>query len=382
MTIKLYDKEPYASEFEATVTESVIDGELYRIVLDQTLFFPMEGGQSEDKGTLNGLEVCKVLIDTKTDIIYHYVKGSLTLNEKVTGKIDFEHRYRNMQMHSGEHIFSGTVHNLFGYNNAGFHLSENGAHMDFDHKLSKEDILKVEEIVNRVIYSNVEIKTYYPSKDELAEINYRSKKEIEGDVRLVEIPGTDICACCAPHVHKTGEIGIFKVIGFENYKGGVRVYYLCGLRALEHYNKEIDTLLEISQLTSAKKEEEAKKVREIYEENRDLKVKLLTIENELLETQIQANVNRAKESFMVLEPQKAHLMKFAMELLHKYYSDRCVVLCGDDENGYRFFIESENEDLTLLLKTLKENLNMKGGGKPSSIQGNFDEKLNEIRKIV
>lgn len=382
MTVKLYDNEPYAKEFTATVKEVVVAGEYYRVMLDQTLFFPMQGGQSEDRGTLNGKEVVKVEIDSATDTIYHYVSGVLTEGEQVAGVIDFEHRYRNMQMHSGEHIFSGTAHNMFGCNNVGFHLSENSAHMDFDRKLSKEDILRIEEIVNRVIYSNVEIKITVPSPEELNLIDYRSKKELKGDIRLVEIPGTDICACCAPHVKRTGEIGIFKVTGFENYKGGVRVYYLCGLRALDYYNSALDTLLEISQLTSAKKGEESKKVEEIFAENKDLKTKLLTTENELLEKDIISACKDGKKGIVILPLEKQHLMKFAMELLHKYYKGRCSVLAGNDEAGYRFFVESDEEDLTLLLKDLKEKLDMKGGGKPSSIQGSINEKIDKIYILV
>lgn len=382
MTEKLYYADAYAIEFEAKALLCERVGEQYKVLLDKTLFFPEEGGQSPDKGTLNGIEVCDVQIDGASKDIFHFTKESFSTGETVKGKIDFDYRFRNMQMHSGEHIFSGLMFKRFGLTNVGFHLSDNGAHMDFDGKLTKEEVLSLEEAVNRVIVSNAKVITSFPSKEELASIDYRAKKEIEGQLRLVEIEGADICACCAPHVLRTGEIGIFKVLSVENYKGGIRVCYLCGFRALEDYNSKIDTLTLISTETSAKRGEEARKVKEMNEELLKLRFEKLALTNSIIEAKIRAEKTDEKDGKVIIPLEYSASIKFAMEIMHRYYNGRCSVLCGDDESGYRYFIESSGENLIELSNKLKNEFGAKGGGKPESIQGSINEKLKIFEQFI
>ena len=224
-TIKLYDNDAYATQFEANVlysNETEHNGQTcYEIILDKTLFFPEEGGQTPDKGTINGMEVLDVQI--KDDIITHYIKAEQPIdivkeNDAVTGSIDWTHRFSNMQQHSAEHIFSGLVYKEYGYQNFGFHLSDNIVTMDFNGPLTIEQIEELEWKVNQAIVQNVAIDTCYPTTGELAMLTYRSKLELETNVRIVTIEGYDVCACCAPHVKRTGEIGGFKVINAQNYK--------------------------------------------------------------------------------------------------------------------------------------------------------------------
>ena len=153
--------------------------------------------------------------------IYHYISEECEahIGDFVAGSIDFEYRFSNMQNHSGEHIFSGLAKKYFDCTNVGFHLSDSEVTFDYDKPLSDEEIEFLEKEVNKVIYENHKIWAYYPSEEELLKLDYRSKKEIEGAVRLVEIEDVDLCACCAPHVGRTGEIGILKVVDFINYKG-------------------------------------------------------------------------------------------------------------------------------------------------------------------
>jgi len=380
MTKKLYDDDAYAVGFTGSVVECFKENEMYKVVLDQTLFFPEEGGQSPDLGTLNGIPVKDVKI--KGDEIFHYLESPIRVGEKVTGIIDFEHRFKNMQMHSGEHIFSGLVYKKYGFNNVGFHLSDNSATIDLDGKLTKEELRELEADVNRVIFQNVTIKAFYPSKEELSKTEYRSKKEIDGEVRLVLIEGADICACCAPHVHRTGEIGIFKITGFESYKGGIRINYLCGFRALSDYSERIDSLTEISHLLMVKSGEEADKVNSIFEENKDLKYKLFLLNNRIIENEIVNTFTGNENGVRVAPAEEASNMKYSMELMHKYYKGTCYLFCGDNENGYRYLIESVNEDLLELSKMLKEKFGAKGGGKKNSIQGSVIANIDDLLKIV
>ena len=213
-TIKLYDQDAYAVKFTAKVLSCRENIEknrtTYETVLDQTHFFPEEGGQSPDKGTINGVEVLDVQI--KKDVIFHTLKAPLTEGSKVEGEIDWTHRFSNMQQHSGEHIFSGLVHGKFGYDNVGFHLSDQSVTMDFNGILSDTEVREIEQKVNECIARNIEIEVTFPSKELEKQLEYRSKIEIEDQIRIVTIPGFDVCACCAPHVRRTGEIGILKVL--------------------------------------------------------------------------------------------------------------------------------------------------------------------------
>lgn len=380
MTIKLYDENAYLKEFDAVVTSCEQEKDLFKVTLDKTAFFPEEGGQTPDKGTLDGIEVLDVKI--KGDEIFHYFKAPFKVGETYHGVIDFNHRYKNMQMHSGEHVFSGLVHKHFGYNNVGFHLSDNSATMDYDGKISFEEALALEEEANTVIYENKKISAYYPSKEELSLLEYRSKKELSGPVRIVTIEDTDICACCAPHVGATGEIGMLKIISLENYKGGVRINYLCGYRALKDYEKRIDDLREISRCLSAKAGEELSKVNKLNEELKDLRFDYISVKNELISLRIKEGFTGKEDGYIVLLPSESSFMKFAMESLKKVYKGISYVFCGDEENGYRYLIESDTKDLTPISENYKNQFNAKGGGRNGSIQGSVPASVNELITLI
>ena len=241
MTEKLYDKDAYASEFIASVVgiEKNADGKTI-IELDKTLFFPLEGGQNPDTGVLtdaSGKEYNVIDVKIKDDVITHYIEGDCNLKagDTVTGKIDFNHRFDLMQHHSGEHIFSGITYGKYGYNNVGFHLTEEICTIDVGGPLKEDEIKELEYLTNKAISENVPIITGYPSPEEIAKLEYRSKKEVKGPLRIVEVKGYDVCACCAPHVRSTGEVGSFHIVKYENYKGGVRLTVKCGLRAVREY---------------------------------------------------------------------------------------------------------------------------------------------------
>lgn len=369
MTKKLYDIDAYATKFEATVIAvSEKNGE-YEVELDETLFFPNEGGQSCDQGQINGISVNHVEI--KNNIVYHYLPVAIEAGTKVTGEIDWKHRFSNMQMHSGEHIFTGLIHNKYGFNNVGFHLSDNSATMDYDGKLSEEELKELERLTNQIIWSNKTIKAYYPSKEELAALDYRSKKEIDGDIRIVIVEDTDICACCAPHVRLTGEIGMFKIVNFENYKGGIRVHYLCGNRALNHYDERVRSLKSISTGLTVREGMEAEATLNLIKASKDKDFEIVRLNNLIIEREI---TNKAitlpeENGVFILSKDKASYLRYAMEVMHRYYPGICASFAGDDENGYRYLIETNDGDLSDVQTTLREKYGAKGGGKKNSIQG-------------
>ncbi len=249
MTEKLYDKDSHLKEFTGTVLSCKKMGEKYAATLNRTAFFPEGGGQQSDRGYLGDAYISDVQI--KNGEILHFADKPLSVGQAYDCKLDFDFRFRNMQNHSGEHIISGIVHRLYGFNNVGFHLGAEMT-MDFDGELTRRQLDEIEDLANKAVYENLPVKAYYPTDEELKQLDYRSKLDLKENVRIVEIKGVDVCACCAPHVKATGEIGVIKILDFEKYKGGVRLIVKCGADALRDYREKYKNVLEISNLLSAK----------------------------------------------------------------------------------------------------------------------------------
>ena len=376
MTKKLYYEDAYATEFDAVV----VSCEGNQVVLDQTLFFPEEGGQSPDKGVLGGVNVLDVQI--KNDIITHTLDKPLEVGAVVHGEIDWKHRFSNMQQHSGEHIFSGTVNRLYGYNNVGFHLSDNIVTMDFDGALTEEDVAKIEYLVNETIVKNVPITVTYPTKEELAAMQYRSKIEIEGQVRIVTIEGADVCACCAPHVRRTGEIGMLKVMSVQNHRGGVRISMLCGFRALEAFREKAAVITELMGALTASQELLPDRVEKLKAANQDYKYRLASAKQRLMEIKM-AEIPAEQEHVILFEQDIENLvMRNAVNELTARHSGVCGVFVGNDEDGYHFIIGSANVDCTQVAAVLREKTGAKCGGKKLMIQGSVQASEAVLREAL
>lgn len=378
-TKKLYDIDAYDTEFEGTVLlcDEVISVDTegtqkvcYEVVLDKTLFFPEEGGQTPDKGTLGGAEVIDVQI--KGDVIKHYVETAFSIDDSVVGKIDWKHRFFNMQQHSGEHLFSGLAYRKYGLRNVGFHLSNQIVTMDFDKALSENELKEMEWEINEAIVANVEIKTGYPTKEELSKLEYRSKIEIDGDVRIVEIPGYDICACCAPHVHRTGEIGIFKIQNVQNYKGGMRISFLCGFRALEEYRKKASIISELSGSLSTNQDNLLEYVNKLKTQVQTLKTQLSNTKQTLMESKIAEIPADQKDVIFFEKDIDVPVMRSVVNKLVEQHEGICGVFVGSDEDGYNYIIGSKTVDCREVATKLREELNARGGGKSQMIQGSVE----------
>lgn len=389
-TMKLYDYDAYATEFEAEVlgceAVKIINKDeeekiVYEVVLDQTLFFPEEGGQTPDKGILGETEVLDVQI-TKDGCIKHFMNQPLEVGSKVKGAIDWKHRFFNMQQHSGEHLFSGLAYRKHGLKNVGFHLSNQIVTMDFDKALSEEQLKEMEWMINEAIVANVEIKTGYPTKEKLESLEYRSKIEIEGAVRIVEIPGYDICACCAPHVHRTGEIGMFKIQSVQNYKGGMRISFLCGFRALEEYRRKSEIISQLSGILTTNQENLPAFVNKQKTQIQSLKTQLSNAKQILMENKI-AEIPAEQRNVILFEKDiDTPVMRTIVNKLVETHEGICGVFVGDDENGYNYIIGSKTIDCRDVAVKLREELNARGGGKAPMIQGSVEASKNKIVDVV
>lgn len=377
-TKKLYDIDAYKTEFEARVIscEKVEAGNscddakaMYGVILDQTLFFPEEGGQTPDKGSIDGKEVLDVQI--KDDVITHYLAEPMEAGNMVKGTIDWQHRFFNMQQHSGEHLFSGLAYRKYGLKNVGFHLSNQIVTMDFDKALSEAQLKEMEWEINEAIVANVEIKTGYPTKEALESMDYRSKIEIDGAVRIVEILGYDVCACCAPHVHRTGEIGIFKIQSVQNYKGGMRISFLCGFRALEEYRRKSEIVSELSGILTTNQENLVDHVTKLREQVHSLKVQLSNEKQMRMEQKLTEIPSEQKDVILFEQELETPVVRNVVNRLMEDHDGVCGLFVGDDTEGYQFIIGSKSVDCREIATKLRENLGARGGGKSQMIQGSI-----------
>ena len=383
-TVRLYDQDAYATEFEAEVLacEEVEKKEkkVYQVWLDQTLFFPEEGGQSPDMGTIDGIKVLDVQI--KDEVITHTLAAPLAVGTMVKGVVDWKHRFYNMQQHSGEHIFSGIVHNRFGYDNVGFHLSDSIVTMDFNGVITAEDIEKIETEVNQAIIENIPVEVSYPTKEELKVLEYRSKIEIEGQVRIVTIPGYDVCACCAPHVRRTGEIGMLKVMNVQSYKGGVRISILCGFRALEAFRQKADIITELMAQFSTNQEALVENVTKLKNTNQTMKNQLALAKQELMEYKVAAIPEDSENAILFESDLDTPVVRNVVNGLVEQFTGICAVFVGNDESGYQFIVGSKNKDCRAIAAALREKLSARGGGSDKMIQGSVAASQLQIEELL
>lgn len=380
MTRKLYYEDSHMQEFTATVLSCEAHKDTFRIALDATAFFPEGGGQGGDTGFLNDIEV----FDTheKEEIIWHYTKQALVPGTLVTGRIDWDKRFSRMQQHSGEHIVSGLVHARFGYDNVGFHLGDGETTLDFNGPVSKEELAQIELAANQVVWRNLPIQVSYPSKEELASLEYRSKIEIAGQVRIVTFPGVDVCACCAPHVNFTGEIGLIKLVSVQAHRGGVRVTMLAGGRALLDYREKEASVKTVSVLLSAKEALVTDAVERIKQENFQLTGRLMQFQDAMVRDKA-ASVPEGTENIAFFEESlDAATMREFVNLLTARCSGIACVFVGNDNDGYRYVLGSAHVDVRPLCKKLNETFHGKGGGKPEMVQGSLNGAEKAIRAFL
>jgi alanyl-tRNA synthetase len=378
MTIKLYDNDSYATEFDATVISCEKTEKGYKTLLDRTAFFPEEGGQCADRGEIDGVEITHV--ELAGEEIYHYSETAFDVGACVHGKIDFALRFRNMQNHTGEHIICGIAHKLFGYNNVGFHLGADYVTMDLDGELTAEDVQRIEKLANEAVYANMPVSCRYPSAEELAEMDYRAKLDITENVRIVTVGDVDMCACCAPHVAKTGEIGIIKILDAIRYKGGMRLNILCGSLAVEDYHQRYVRNVEISGLLSAKQQDIVSAVEKLLEDNNSLRQQIGE-KNKQIASVIAEGVQPSDGNVClyngILTPDMLRLV--ANDAMDKVQGI-LVVLCGNDSDGYKYVMATSQGDISSWVKDANTALNGRGGGKGNMAQGSFASTLEEIEK--
>ena len=380
MTEKLFYENSYMKVFSASVLECEAAEEYWNIVLDQTAFFPEGGGQYADTGVLDEAKVLDV--QEKNGVIIHKTDRPLKVGADVVGTLNWGERFMKMQQHTGEHIVSGLVHRRFGYNNVGFHLGSEDCTMDFNGEITKEELAEIEILANEAVAKNLEVLVTYPTDEELENLNYRSKKEIDGQVRIVAIPEYDVCACFAPHVVRTGEIGQIRLTNVQHYKGGVRVTMLCGFRALADYNKKSKSVKEISAQLCAKEDEVSEAVEHLKNEMAQLKIKNTLLQQEILRYRAQYAEITDGIACLFEKDLDGDSPRILMNQVLEKECKLCAVFCGNDTDGYRYVIGSRSVDLRNIVKELNAVFSGRGGGKPEMVQGSLKGNEKELRAWI
>ena len=375
---RLYYESSYIKNFTASVTgcRERKDGR-WEITLDQTAFFPEGGGQPWDTGTLGGADVLEV--HERDGEVIHYTDRPLEAGSQVEGCLDWERRFDHMQGHSGEHILTGCIHRRFGYDNVGFHMGSEEITIDFNGLLTGEELDEMEREANEAIYRNLPVQILTPSPEELENMEYRSKKELSGQVRITVIPGVDVCACCGTHVEHTGEVGLIKVLGMIHYKGGVRISLLCGQKALLHTAKRQKQIASLSVLLAAKQDEVPAAVERLKAEKEKLEMELSRMRQAQTEAKAAALPERSGGLAVFEEMDPVQLRRYCT-LLYEGGKGDIVLACARRGDGCLYVLGSSKRDMRSFSKKLNGLLRGKGGGSSLMAQGTFQAEEEEIRR--
>ncbi|MBR5095334.1 MAG: hypothetical protein IK095_09570 [Oscillospiraceae bacterium] len=376
MTEKLYYLDSHLFAFEAVVTGCEETKKGWTVTLDRTAFFPEGGGQPADTGTIGPARVLDAH-ERKGEVL-HTTDRPLPVGERFVCALDREQRLRRMQDHSGEHILSGLIYREHGFDNVGFHMGEDCMTMDYSGELSWEQLMAVEQLANVAVRADLPLKIWWPEPEELAALQYRSKLDLTEDVRIVEIPGIDRCACCAPHVARTGEVGLIKILSAERHRGGVRITAVCGLDAAERVRAYQESVTAISGLLSVPREQIVPAAERLLQRFEEQKLRISALELALARQRADS-IPPAEEAVVLFEEE---LGEPALRELVNALTEKCplaAVFTGSDREGWRYIIGSRRVDLRRNGKAVNAGIQGRGGGSPTMIQGRAAASAEAIR---
>jgi alanyl-tRNA synthetase len=343
----LYEKDPYKKKFRANLTSIEEKNSKYQVTLDKTYFYPEGGGQPSDKGKINGIDVNYVY--KEKDKVIHIIDKKPSKEKDLTCEIDWERRYDLMQQHTGQHLLSAVFKNEYNLNTVGFNLSEESLRIDLDKQISREKIKEVEEKVNNYIYRNIEISTLYPSKETLNNLDLRKEPTVDNNIRVIKIGEIDKSPCGGTHLNSTGELGIIKIISTENYKGGLRISFVCGKRALEDYSFKNNIITEL-------KDELSVPPLNLISEVKRYKSDLKESENEI------SALNKKLLEYQAEELKKSAELIDGIKVIKKYFEEKSyddVQLLSDilcNENNMICIFAQKDENTARLLLSRSEGL--------------------------
>ena len=374
-TEKLYYSDAYLKDFEATVLSCEEGKGGYLITLDRTAFYPEGGGQPADHGTLNGVSVSDV--HEKDNVIIHTCSAPLEVGSSVHGTLDWARRFDHMQQHSGEHIVSGMLCQAFHCDNVGFHMGADLVTIDYNADMTWEDVLAIEARANQYLWENHPFVATYPTAEELEALDYRSKRELTGQVRIASFPGADTCACCGTHVAQSGEVGLVKFLSCQKFRSGVRLELVCGQRAMALLAQNWEQNRAIGQALSVKGEKTFAAVQRLQTELADTKARAATLEEDSFRRTAQEYAGRG-DVLLIVPPLQGDGARRLCDAVSQTGGGRCAVFSGED-GAYKYALIHAGHDIRQLVKDLNAALNGRGGGRDGFAQGSVQAAETEIR---
>ena len=391
MTEKLYENDSLLQSCQATVVSCEKKEDHYEVILDRTVLFPEGGGQLSDQGWLDKVPV--FYASEEGQDVRHWTREPLEPGKTVAVKLDWPVRLDRMQQHCGEHILSYAFWKTCGAKNVGFHMNEDSVFIDLDQEIDEEKAKKAEWMANECLWANEPISLHYVDASELGNYPLRKKNEqLKGTVRLVDIKNGDICTCCGTHPPYTGMVGSIQIIRFVRHKGGSRIEFLCGNRALRAMHERNRILEDTSNFLSVKAEDVLPAVEKLHQEILDLRGKVREKTQELIRLQLpekmaQAPVlpNGTKLLVLTLEGTAAD-GKSAMKLASAQPGVLAAVFTKEgDRLMYQFALsEGAEGDCRACCAKANELFGGRGGGRPQSAQGggtagaDWEEKVKEL----
>lgn len=376
---ELFYRDEYAREFDAEVISCQKGKKGYEVALSDTAFYPEGGGQPADRGTLGQVNVLDV--KRRNGEILHITDAPLEPGMTVHGVLDWERRFDHMQQHSGEHILSGVVHAQFGYDNVGFHMNDEVVTVDFNGPITWEEAMELEDKVNAYIWTDAESRELYPSEEELKAMDYRSKIELKGKVRLVEYPGADLCACCGTHVAHTGEIGLMKILSVSRHKDGVRMEMLFGGRAMKDYDRKHLLNTEFSCRLSSKPYETREALQRVLDEMNAMKFRMQAM-NERYYAMRATSIPVGEPVIFFNEPgmSMVEIRKFCDYLISTGKVKTAMIISPKDKESVNYVMGSADLNMRDVGKLLNEELHGRGGGRPEMVQGSFQAEAEAVEQ--
>lgn len=377
-TRRLFYEDVYIREFEAIVLSCEEKEGKYSVILNETAFYPEGGGQPADKGTIENIPVIDVQYEDGE--LCHILEQPLVEGSQVVGRIDWDWRFDLMQQHSGEHIVSGMIHEKYGYENVGFHMGEEVITIDLSGMLTWEQVQEIEKKVNDYIWMNQKVNIFYPDERQRQFIPYRSKKELTGEIRLVEFPGADLCACCGLHVTHASQIGLVKILSCKKFRDGVRMEMLSGKRALDYLSRSTEQNSQVAVSLSVKENETKDAVQRLLDEVYELKGRLAAEKQKSFEMKAAACAKKGNVLLIETEMEAAEIRKCTDAILNTC-GGVAAVFAGNEQDGYKYAIGQRDGDVRNLVKEVNKELEGRGGGKPFFAQGSVKAGRKQIESF-
>ena len=374
-TEKLYYADPFLKTFTATVLDCQPGKNGFVVTLDRTAFYPEGGGQPADHGTLDAAAVTDV--HEKNGVVLHNVDRAVEIGKTVTGVIDWARRFDHMQQHSGEHICSGLICGRYHCDNVGFHMGTDMVTIDFNADIPWEELLEIEAQANQYIYEDHPIDIQFHRGAELDAIDYRSKKPLEGDVRIVAFPGADCCACCGTHVLRSGQVGLVKFLSMQKFREGVRIELLCGKRALDYLSRTWEQAKAIGQHLSVKPVDAAAAVERLEHELSAAKLHCAQLEESVFAAIAQEQAGKG-DVLLFQPPMKPDSVRKLADAAAKTCGGLAAVFAGEGTHYAYALGRADGQDISAQVKAMNAALHGRGGGRNGFAQGSVEAEQSAI----